>query len=98
MYPPFPYTLLFLSECREIWLRFRRLRHPRRRRLYLRRRNRKDREPRGQEGPAAPETAVPGGRGALWLSDDGEQCRKHRGRPDDPAPRRAVVRKLRARE
>ena len=35
----------------------------RRRRLYLRRGDGADREPRGQEGPAAPEAAVPGGVG-----------------------------------
>ena len=33
------------------------------------------RKPRGQEGPAAPEAAVPGERRRLWLPDDGQQRR-----------------------
>ena len=60
----------------------------RRGRLYLRRRNRAAGKPRGQEGHAAHEAAVPGGCGPLWLPDHGEQCRIHRGCADDPAPRR----------
>ena len=44
--------------------RLRPLRPPRRRRLHLRRRNRAARKPRRQEGPAAPEAAVPGRRRA----------------------------------
>ena len=54
-------------------LRFRRLRPSRRGRLHLRRRDRDDREPGRQEGPAAPQAAVPGRRGPLWLPDDGQQ-------------------------
>ena len=52
----------------------------------------------GKQGQAAPEAAVPGGRGPLRLPDHRQQCRKHRGRPDDPAPRRRLVRELRPRE
>ena len=71
--------LLGKNAC-GIGLRFRRVRPPRRGRLHLRRRDRDDRKPRRQEGPAAPQAAVPGGRGALWLPDHGQQRRKHRGR------------------
>jgi hypothetical protein len=46
-------------------LGLRRLRPPRRRRLYLRRRDRPAGKPGRQEGPAAPEAAVPGRRGPL---------------------------------
>ena len=53
------------------------------------------RKPRGQEGHAAAEAAVPGGGRALWLPDHGEQRRKHRRGADHPAPRRRLV--LRAR-
>ena len=70
----------------------------RRRRLYLRRGNRAARKPGGQEGPAAPEAAVPGECRPLWLPDHGQQRRDHRGRADDPAARRRVVRGLRPAE
>ena len=60
----------------------------RRRRLYLRRGDGAARKPRRQEGPAAPEAAVPGECRPLRLPDDGQQCRVDRGRADDPAPRR----------
>ena len=63
----------------------------RRRRLYLRRGNRAARKPRGQEGPAAPEAAVPGQYGPLWLPDDGQQRRIDRCCADHPAPRRRLV-------
>jgi NADH-quinone oxidoreductase subunit F len=42
-------------------------------------------KPRGQEGDAAHEAAFPGGGGALWLPDDGEQRRVDRCGADDPA-------------
>jgi hypothetical protein len=48
------------QERLRLRLGLRLLRASRRRRLYLRRGNRADREPGGQEGPAAPEAAVPG--------------------------------------
>ena len=58
-------------------------RSPWRRRLYLRRRNRAAGKPRGQEGPAAAEAAVPGQCRPLWLPDDGQQCRvRSRSSPD----------------
>ena len=60
-------------------LGLRHLRPPRRRRLYLRRGDGAARKPRGQEGPAAPEAAVPGQYGPLWLPDDGQQRRVDRG-------------------
>jgi NADH-quinone oxidoreductase subunit F len=60
-------------------LRLRRLRPSRRGRLHLRRRDRDARKPRRQEGPAAPQAAVPGGCGPLWLPDDGQQRRIDRG-------------------
>ena len=56
------------------------------------------REPRGQEGPAAAEAALPGRGRALRLPDDGQQCRDDRGRADDPAARRRVVRRDRPAE
>jgi len=69
------------------WLGLRRARPARRRRLHLRRRDGADGELRGQEGPAAPEAPVPGGRRHLRLPDDGEQRRDRlRGR-HDPAAR-----------
>ena len=74
---------------------FDRLSASRRRRLYLRRGDGAAREPRGQEGPAAPEAAVPGGGRPLWLPDHGQQCRDDRGGADHPAARRRVVRRLR---
>ena len=52
-----------------IGLGFRPLSASRRGRLYLRRGNRASRKPRGQEGHAADEAAVPGGRGALRLPE-----------------------------
>ena len=89
--------LLGKNACR-VGLRLRPVRPPRRRRLHLRRRDGDAREPRGQEGPAAPEAAVPGRRRPLRLPDHGQQCREHRGRADHPAPRRGLVRELRPRE
>ena len=56
-------------------LRFRDLRAPRRRRLYLRRGDGAARKPRGQEGPAAAEAAIPGQCRPLWLPDHRQQCR-----------------------
>ena len=64
---------------------------PRRRRLYLRRRNGASRKPRRQEGNAAPEAAIPGQYGPLRLPDDRQQRRIHRRCGHDPAPRRVVV-------
>ena len=86
--------LLGRNACR-LRLRFRRLRPSRRGRLYLRRGDRAAREPRGQEGHAAAQAAVPGSGRALWLPDDGQQCRDDRGGAGDHAPRRGLV--LRAR-
>ena len=63
-------------------LRFRDLRSPRRRRLYLRRGDGAARKPRGQEGAAAAEAAVPGECRPLWLPDDRQQRRVDRGRAD----------------
>jgi hypothetical protein len=80
------------------WLRLRPLRASRGRSLYLRRGNRPDREPGGQEGHAAPEAALSGSGGPVWLPDHGEQRRDHRGGADHPAPRRRLVRRLRPRE
>ena len=79
------------QERLRLGLRFRRDRPPWRRRLHLRRRNRDVGEPGGQEGPAAVEAAVPGGRRALWLPVNGQQRRIDRGGADDPAARRGVV-------
>ena len=76
-------------------LGLRHLRPPRRRGLHLRRGDRAAGEPGGQEGPAAPEAAVPGRRRPLRLPDHGEQRRVHRGRRHHPAPRRRLVRRLR---
>ena len=61
------------QERVRLGFRFRHLHPPRRRRLHLRRRDCAARKPRRQEGPAAPEAAIPGERGPLWLPDDGEQ-------------------------
>ena len=55
-------------------------RHPRRRRLHLRRRDGAAGEPGGQEGPAAAEAAVPGRRRRLRLPDHGQQRRIDRRR------------------
>jgi hypothetical protein len=55
-------------------------------------------EPGRQEGPAAPEAAVPGRRGPVRLPDHGEQRRIDRRRGHDPAPRGRVVRGLRPSE
>ncbi len=85
------------QERLRLGLGFRRLRPPRRRRLYLRRGDRAAREPRGQEGPAAPEAAVPGQRRPLRLPDHGDQRRDDRGVADHPAPRRRLVRRHRPR-
>ena len=74
------------------------LRRPRRRRLYLRRGDGAAREPRGQEGPAAAEAAVPGQCRPLRLPDHGQQRRVHRGRARHPAPRRGLVRRHRPAE
>ena len=72
-------------------LGFRPARPSRRRRLYLRRGNRAAEQPRGQEGHAAAEAALPGGGGPVRLPDHGEQRRKHRRGADHPAPRRVLV-------
>ena len=69
---------------------------PRRRRLYLRRRDRAAGKPRRQEGPAAAEAAVPGQCRPLWLPDHGQQRRIDRGRAGHPAARRGVVRRASA--
>ena len=61
---------------------------PRCRRLHLRRGDGADREPGGQEGPAAAEAAVPGHGRPLRPADHGQQCRDDRRGADDPAPRR----------
>ena len=79
------------QERLRLGLRHRRVPAPRRRRLYLRRGNRAPRKPRGQEGPAAAEAALPGAGRSLWLPDDGQQCRDDRGRARDPEARRGVV-------
>ena len=50
----------------------------RRRRLHLRRRNGHARKPRGQEGPAAHEAAVPGQLRPLRRADHRQQRREHR--------------------
>ena len=50
-------------------------RPPRRRRLHLRRGDGAARKPRGQEGPAAPEAAVPGQHRPLRRADHGQQRR-----------------------
>ena len=71
------------------------LRAPRRRRLHLRRGDRAARKPRRQEGPAAPEAAVPGQRRPLRCADHGQQRRNHRRRADHPAARRGLVRRPR---
>ena len=62
-------------------LSLRHLRPPRRRRLYLRRGDGAAREPRGQEGDAAAEAAVPGQHGPLRLPDDGQQRRSRSPSP-----------------
>ena len=53
------------------------------------------REPRGQEGPAAPQAAVPGRGRPLRPAQHGQQRRDHRGHPDHPPARRRLVRGLR---
>ena len=55
------------------------LRPPRRRRLHLRRGDGAAGEPGRQEGPAAPEAAVPGQRRPLRRADHGQQRRVDRG-------------------
>ena len=56
------------------------------------------REPRGQDGQAAPQAAVPGRGRALRPAEHGQQRRDHRGHPDHPAARRRLVRGLRPAE
>ena len=70
----------------------------RRRRLHLRRGNGAAGVARRQEGHAAAEAAIPCQYGALRFPDDGEQRRVDRGRADDPAPWRRLVRELRRQE
>ena len=61
-----------------------------RRRLHLRRGDGAARKPRRQEGPAAPEAAVPGQHGPLRLPDDGQQRRdRSRSCPTSCAAARA---------
>ena len=81
---------LHRQERLRLGLRFRSLSPSRRRRLYLRRGNGAARKPRGQEGPAAPEAAVPGRRRPLWLPDHGQQRRdaSRSRRPSCAAARR----------
>ena len=86
------------QERLRLGLGVRPLRPSRRRRLYLRRGDRAARKPRGQEGHAAAEAAVPGRLRPLWLPDDGEQRRIDRRRADHPAPRRRLVRRHRPAE
>ena len=83
------------QERLRLGLGLRPLRPSRRRRLYLRRGDRAARKPRGQEGHAAAEAAVPGRLGPLRLPVDGEQRRIDRRRADHPAPRRRLVRRHR---
>ena len=52
----------------------------------------------GKKGHAAAEAAVPGQYGPLRLPDDRQQRRVDRGRADDPAPRRRLVRGARQAE
>src|SRR5690242_6561777 len=85
-------------ECLRLGLEVRRLRPSRCRRLYLRRGDRTAREPRGQEGHAAAEAAVPGRRGPVRLSVDGEQRRIDRRRADHHAPWGELVRRYRPAE
>ncbi len=66
-------------------------RPPRRRRLHLRRGDRAAGEPGGQEGPAAPEAAVPGQHRPLRRADHRQQRRIDRGNGRHPAPRRDLV-------
>ena len=47
----------------------------------------------GTQGSAAAEAAFPGAGRSLWLPDHRQQCRDDRGRADDPAARRRVVRR-----
>jgi hypothetical protein len=92
------YDAAFWEECGGLGLGFRSFRPSRRRRLYLRRRDGDAQQPGRQEGLPAPEAAIPGGRRPLWLPDHGQQRREHRGRADDPPPRRRLVQELRPRE
>ena len=73
-------------------LGFRLLRPPRRRRLHLRRGDGAAGKPRGQEGPAAPEAAVPGQCRPLRRADHRQQRGVDRGRARHPAARGGVVR------
>ncbi len=70
----------------------------RRRRLYLRRRDRALGKPRGQEGPATAEAAIPRQCRPLWLPDHRQQCRIDRGGARYPAARRGMVRRHRQAE
>jgi hypothetical protein len=83
------------GQEQQAWLGHGHLRPSWRRRLYLRRGNRAARKPRGQEGPAAAEAAIPGQCGSLRLPDDGQQRRIRRGCADHPAPWRCLVRRYR---
>ena len=76
-------------------LGFRPLRPPRRRRLYLRRRDGAAGKPGRQEGPAAAEAAVPGQCRPLRLPDHGQQRGIDRRGAGHHAPRRRLVRLLR---
>ena len=78
------------QERLRVGLRLRPLRPPRRRRLYLRRGNGAVGKPGGQEGPAAPEAAVPGDGRPVGLSDHGQQRRIDRRDADDLPARRVV--------
>ena len=51
----------------------------------------------GKKGHAKAQAAVPRQCRSLWLPDHGQQCRDHRRRADDPAARRLMVRRARAR-
>ena len=64
--------------------------------LYLRRGDGAPAEPRGQEGPAPPEAALPGRGRPLWAPFDREQCRDDRGGADHPASRWRLVRGARS--
>ena len=79
-------------------LRLRDLPAPGCRRLHLRRGDRAAREPRGQEGHAAAEAAVPGRGRPVRPAEHGQQRRDARGHPDHPQARRRLVRGLRPAE
>ena len=50
----------------------------------------------GKKGMPRLKPPFPANIGPLWLPDHGQQCRVDRRRADHPAPRRGVVRRLRA--